>query len=131
MTDKIVEGKKYHNGNVLIGFDAWYLSDSQGRWRLKPWVFFMKGIINKYFYTFPLEAGYKGKLVGDTALIYNKLKTLFKSYQPDSKEMMSEKDVMKEVAKDVKGSKKGDEEKKDDKKDQNDDVKIDSLNKEK
>ena len=104
MTDKIVDGRKYHNADVLIGFDAWYLSDSQGRWNLKPWVFFLKGIINKYLYTFPLEAGFKEKLVNDTAQIYKELKTLFKSYQPERKKLMGEKDVMKEVEKEIKES---------------------------
>jgi hypothetical protein len=108
MTDKVVDNKKYNNADLLIAFDAWYLSDSQGKWRLKPWVFFLKGIINKYFYQFPLEAGFQGKLVKDTAQIYNGLKSLLKSYQPERKENMAEKDVIKEINKDIRNKKNSD-----------------------
>ena len=101
MTDKVIEGIKYQNGNLLIAFDAWYMTDSQSRWVLKPWVFFLKGMINKYIYAWPLEAGFKNKVAGDTAAIYGQLKALFKSYHPEHRQAAKEEEVMKEVAKEV------------------------------
>lgn len=101
MTDKVVDDIKYQKGDIWIAFDAWFMTDSQSRWTQKPWVFFLKGMINKYIYTWPLEAGFRDKVTGDTAAIYGQLRTLFKSYHPEHRQLVKEDEIMKEIAKEV------------------------------
>ncbi|MBI2666951.1 hypothetical protein HYX13_05035 [Candidatus Woesearchaeota archaeon] len=84
---------KFQQGKILLTFDAWSLTDYQQRWGMKPWVFFFKGVINKYLYTFPMEAGFTGELVGDTGYIVGEIKKLLNSYE--EKEGKGEKEVKK------------------------------------
>jgi len=73
--------RKFMQGEVVINFDAWSITDYENRWGMKPWAFFMKSLINKYFYPLPLESGFTGELVSDTNQISGNLQSLFKSYQ--------------------------------------------------
>ena len=65
---------------------------------MQPWVYFVKGLINKYFYTFPLESGFRGDLGGDTTYIYAKIKKLLDSYKFESGKVVKEKDVIEQIA---------------------------------
>ena len=101
------EKKKVQQGSVHIAFDSWLLSDYEFRWGMKPWAYFLKGLINKYVYTFPLEAGYPGELSGDTAFIYAKIKTFLNSYRDDQeKARISEREVMDYASKDIEAAEK-------------------------
>lgn len=98
-TVKEVSGikQKFQQGEALIIFDAWSLTDYEGRWGTKPLHFFLKGIIHKYFYKFPLEEGFIRQLVGDTAYIYGQVKKLLQSYEGKRLPPMKEEEVMKKV----------------------------------
>ncbi len=93
--------KKFQRGDLLLVFDAWILTDYENRWSMKPLAYFLKGIINKYLYTFPLEAGFPGELVGDTAYIYAQVQKLLQSYNPTVVKVAKEADIVKEMEKQV------------------------------
>lgn len=98
-----VEGvkKNFERGDVLVTFDAWILSDYDPRWGMKPFVYFVKGVINKYFYKMPLEGSFPGEVAGDTAALYSALRKLLNSYKHRSGKVVKEEDVMKEVEKEI------------------------------
>lgn len=89
--------EKFQQGNVNIFFDAWLLTDYEQRWQMKPWLFFLKGFINKFVYIFPLEGGLRGEVVGDTAFIYARVKKLLISYHPEMKKQVREEDIRKQI----------------------------------
>ncbi|MBU0470770.1 MAG: hypothetical protein KKA62_04090 [Nanoarchaeota archaeon] len=103
-TLKEVEGKKqkYESGDVLIIFDAWSLTDYQSRWGMKPIVYFLKGVFNKFVYGLKFEKSTISELGGDTAYIYAQLKKLFKSYQDKKEETVSEEEVKSKVIEEMK-----------------------------
>ena len=96
--------QKFQQGDVQIVFDAWSLTDYEGRWGNKPFNFFLKGVIHKYFYKFPLEVGFIRQLVGDTAYIYGQVKSLLQSYEGKKLPPMKEEEVMKKVQEEIKKS---------------------------
>ena len=98
-TTKEVNGtiRKFQEGDVSISFDSWLITDLEGRWGIKPWVYFLKGLINKFIYRLPLEGSAPGKLVGDTAHIYVNLMRLFNSYKGRSEVKVSEEKVRLEM----------------------------------
>lgn len=91
------EKRLFQQGDVLIAFDAWSMTDYENRWGMKPWVYFLKGMINKFLYQFPLEAGFTGELVGDTAYIYAKIKKLLSSYRPTAGKQPTEEEIRKQM----------------------------------
>jgi hypothetical protein len=93
--------QRFQNGEVLIAFDAWSLTDYAHRWGMKPWFYFVKGMINKFLYKFPLESGFTGELVGDTAYVYAKVKTLLNSYKVETGKFPSEEAIRKQVEEEV------------------------------
>ena len=93
--------KKFQNGDISIVFDSWIMTDYENRWTMKPLVYFLKSIINKYVYTFPLEAGFPKELAGDTAHIYVQLQKLLQSYKYESGKAVKEADVVKEMEKEI------------------------------
>lgn len=102
-TVEVVNGvkQKFQNGEVLVVFDAWLLTDYENRWTMKPLVYFLKAFINKYLYTFPMEAGFPGELTSDTAQVYAAIKKLLQSYKYTSGKVVREEDVRKEMEKEV------------------------------
>jgi hypothetical protein len=99
-----VKGEKrlFQQGDVSIVFDAWSLTDYQGRWGLKPWVFFAKAIINKFLYKIPLESGFKGEVAMDTAYIYAHLKKLLNSYKEEIGVVVNEEEVKQKMQEEMK-----------------------------
>lgn len=93
--------KKFQNGDVTVVFDSWIMTDYENRWSMKPLVYFLKSIINKYVYTFPLEAGFPGELAGDTAHIYARIQKLLQSYKYESGKVVKEADIIKEMEKEI------------------------------
>ena|SRR3989338_5097226 len=94
----------YEQGDVLIIFDSWVLTDYADRWNMKPLIYFLKALINKYIYKFPLESGFVGELVSDTATIYARLKKLLNSYKIEAGAVPSEAEVMKLNEEDIKAN---------------------------
>lgn len=93
--------KKFQQGDVNLIFDAWYLTDYEKRWGMKPFVFFMKGLINKFLYQFPLEKSFRAELVSDTAYIYAQIKKLFQSYHYQPPKIVMDEEVRKKVAEEI------------------------------
>ena len=104
---EVVHGirRKFQKGDLLIVFDAWKLTDNESRWGLKPFVYFMKGFINKFIYTFPLESEVTGELVGDTAYIYAQIKKLLRSYGDEPEKAIGEEEVRRSIEKEIKKEK--------------------------
>ena len=102
-TVKEIDGKKtiFQNGEVHIAFDAWSLTDYEHRWGMKPFVYFMKALINKFIYKFPFEAGTISIVGGDTAYIYAQVKKLLNSYKKKEEKTISEEEVKKEIEEEV------------------------------
>ena len=98
-TAVVLRGEKrlFQNGEIQVAFDAWSLTDYANRWGMKPWVFFLKGIIHKYFKKFPLEGGFSGILVTDTAHLYARVKALLNSYKEETGKISTEEDIRKQV----------------------------------
>jgi hypothetical protein len=93
--------KKFQKGEILINFDAWLLTDYHQRWQMKPWLYFIKGIFNKFIYKLPLEASFKGEIAGDTAYIYAQIKKLLNSYKHEAGTFVKEEEVMLKVAEEI------------------------------
>lgn len=94
--------QKFQQGQVEIVFDAWSLTDYEARWGMKPWAYFLKGLINKFIYTWPLEAGFTGELIGDTAYVYARAKKLLQSYQPEKARPPVEEEIRRKVEEEMK-----------------------------
>jgi hypothetical protein len=99
ITEENVNGDKFQKGSVRIAFDAWYLTADSRKWKAKPYVSFIKALLNKYFYQF--KDHHRDVVVADTAAIFGQLKHLFKGYQPDSVKQYKESDVMEAVEKEI------------------------------
>ena len=95
------EKRKFQQGDVEIVFDAWSLTDYEHRWGMKPWAYFLKGVINRWVYKFPLEAGFTGELAEDTAAVDGQLKRLLNSYKEEVGKFVREEDVRKKVETEV------------------------------
>ncbi|MBI2668887.1 hypothetical protein HYX14_03525 [Candidatus Woesearchaeota archaeon] len=93
--------QKFDRGDIEIVFDAWVLTDYESRWTLKPLVYFMKGMINKFIYRFPFEAGFPRTLTGDTAYIYGQIKRLLHSYARDERKIVKEEEIVKKVKEEI------------------------------
>lgn len=87
-TTKIVDDVKrtFQQGDVTIIFDAWSITDYGSRWGMKPLFFFLKSVVNKYIYHFPLEESFTGKLVSDTNYLSGQVRALFDLYKYQIKE---------------------------------------------
>ena len=97
VTETIHENQKFQQGNVSIVFDAWVLTDYEARWGMKPFVYFLKGLIHQFLYKWPLESSFAGTATKDTAYVYAHIKKLFRSYTPKDRSHPSEEDIRKEM----------------------------------
>ncbi len=93
--------RKFNKGDVLLIFDGWVLTDYQHRWGMKPLVYFLKGVINKFIYTTPLEGNLPGELSQDAAFVYKSIKNLLQSYKFESGKKMKEEEIMEKVAEEM------------------------------
>lgn len=87
--DKVIEvtktvdqiPKSFEQGEITIAFDAWSITDYGSRWGMKPWFYFMKGVINKYFYHYHLDSDFIGEMVGDVGYMGRQIKSLLSLYK--------------------------------------------------
>jgi len=93
--------QKYQQGDVVIAFDAWSITNHEGRWGLTPFSYFIKSFIHKYIYKFRVEEDLPRQLVSDTAYVYAKAKELLQSYQGKKIAPMKEEEVMRKVEEEV------------------------------
>lgn len=89
--------EKFQQGDVHLAFDAWSLTDYERRWGTKPLVYFLKGVIHKYLYKFPLEEGLVKEVAADTAYVYAQVKKLLHSYEGKEVAVPKEEDVRRKV----------------------------------
>lgn len=103
-TTKEVSGmkQKYQQGEVVIAFDAWSITNHEGRWGLTPVSYFMKSFVHKYVYKFKIEEDLLRQLVSDTAYVYGKVKNLLQSYEGKKLPPMKEEEIMKKVGEEIK-----------------------------
>lgn len=92
----------FQKGDVKIAFDSWSLTDYQSKLGLTPGVYFIKGLINKFLYTFPLESGSLRTLGSDTAYIYAQALKFLNSYKSKQKKAAAEEEVRKKIAEEIK-----------------------------
>ena len=91
------ERKTFQQGNVNFVFDAWVLTDYNNRWGMKPWFYFLKGLVNKFLLKNKIEEQAPGTLAADTAYIYARIKKLLNSYHGEESKQVIEEDVRKQV----------------------------------
>lgn len=87
-TTKVIDDvkKTFQQGDVTIIFDAWSITDYGARWGMKPLFFFLKSVINKYIYHFPLEESFTAELKSDTGYLSDQVRALFSLYKFQVKE---------------------------------------------
>jgi len=73
--------KTMNQGSIDMTFDAWTTSDYEYRWGNKPVFWFLKALVNKYIYKFPLEAGFTGEVADDTRYVYNQVRSALGLYK--------------------------------------------------
>ena len=93
--------RKYQNGDVLVVFDAWVLTDWEHRWVQKPWAYFLKASFHKFVYRLPHWDQPSEEVGGDTAYVYAQIKALLSSYKPEAGKEPKEKDILKQVEADI------------------------------
>lgn len=93
--------KKFQLGDVSIVFDSWVLTEYHNRWNMKPLIYFIKGVFNKYLWTMPLEGKVKREVAIDTAYIYAQIKHLLNSYKPEGRTRIDESQIIKDVEKEI------------------------------
>lgn len=99
-----VQGYKrnYQKGDVEVLFDAWALTDYEYRWGMRPFIFFLKGFINKYIYIWPMEADARDEVVTDTVYLFSRVKKLLRSYEHQPEKLISEEEVMRGMEEEIK-----------------------------
>lgn len=91
------EKKKFHKGDITMVFDAWLYTDYEARWGERPLVYFLRAIINKFLYKFPLEGSFPGELTKDTAHVYVAVKKLLNAYKGEVGRRVREEDVVQQM----------------------------------
>jgi hypothetical protein len=76
----------FQQGDVHILFDAWVTYLLNRRWGMNPVFWFVKSVINKYVYKFPMDAGFSGEVVGDTHFLHQHMKSHLNLYKYKAKE---------------------------------------------
>ncbi len=93
--------RKYLNGDLLIVFDAWVLTDWEHRWAQKPWMYFLKMSFQKFVYRMPHLDEPSGEVGSDTAYVYAQIKSLLSSYKFEAGNVPHEEDIRKKVEEDI------------------------------
>ena len=72
---------RFQQGGVNMTFDAWTTTKYNQRWGTKPWFYFVKALINKFVYKFPMEEGFIGEVAADTRYVYEQVKSHLNLYK--------------------------------------------------
>ena len=80
---KEVDGIKtnFQQGDVNISFDSWVLTDYVDSWGMEPVFYFLKSMINKYVYHFPISGNFFGEIKADTNYLTQQIKALLNLYK--------------------------------------------------
>ena len=71
----------FQEGKIHLTLDGWATTDYKKRWGHKPVVYFLKSLIHKYVYRFPLEEGFVGELVNDVKQVRSELEAHLNLYR--------------------------------------------------
>ena len=64
----------FQEGTIDMSFDGWITFGIRHRWGNNPTFYFIKSVINKYVYRFPLEGGMDGEVASDTRFVLGQVK---------------------------------------------------------
>jgi hypothetical protein len=95
------EKRRFQNGIVHLGFDAWLMTNYNNRWGMKPTVYFIKSFINKFIWPLPYEGSFPGEIASDTAYIYAQVKKLLNSYKEENHNIISEEEIRKKMEEEI------------------------------
>ena len=78
-----VDGMPTHfqQGDIDMTFDAWTTTEYDQRWGMKPWFYFVKAVINKFVYKFPMEESFIGEVATDTRYVRDQVKAHLSLYK--------------------------------------------------
>ncbi len=93
--------QRFDKGDILMIFDAWVYTDYEHRWGMKPAVYFLKGLFNKFVYRWPLEGSFQSEVSSDTAYMYSQIRKLLRSYGGEQPLSVSEEEIRKEVEQEI------------------------------
>jgi hypothetical protein len=65
--------KTMHSGNIVMLFDAWLLTEWEGRWEKKPYYYFFLILVDKFIKKLHSDK-YVGELIDDTHYIHENVK---------------------------------------------------------
>lgn len=91
----------YQNGSILIAFDSWLISDMGERWEMKPFYYFMKGLISKWFYPIDTISNFRNEILSDTAHVYGSVKGLLARYRKKDSTYVKEEEVVQQIKKEI------------------------------
>ena len=78
--------KNFNQGEINIIFDSWTTTDMAERWNQKAWFFFLRTIIDKLIYKFPMDEAFYGEGAADVNYIYNQVRSHMGLYKFKLKE---------------------------------------------
>lgn len=72
--------KKLNKGNILIEIQSILETDYEHKWEMKPWLYVLRTIFEKYVYT-PFLSGFKGTIREDTDHLKDQIKAFLNLYK--------------------------------------------------
>lgn len=72
---------QFQEGEIEILFDAWVNLRYRHRWNVNPVFYFVKAVIHKYVYHFPIEGGAAGEVASDAHYAVQKIKAFLNLYK--------------------------------------------------
>ncbi|HLC74883.1 MAG TPA: hypothetical protein VJH88_03430 [Candidatus Nanoarchaeia archaeon] len=81
---------QFQEGEIDMSFDGWITYGIRHRWGNNPTFYFLKSVINKYVYRFPLEGGMDGEIASDTRFVHSQVKAHLGLYKFRVKEATPE-----------------------------------------
>jgi hypothetical protein len=72
--------QKLNKGSVLIEIQSILETDYEHRWEMKPWLYVVRSVFEKYIYT-PFMSGYKKAVRADTDHLKQQIKAFFNLYK--------------------------------------------------
>lgn len=64
----------FQEATIDMSFDGWITFGIRHRWGNNPTFYFIKSVINKWVYRFPLEGGMEGEVASDTRFVLGQVK---------------------------------------------------------
>ncbi|MBI4153190.1 hypothetical protein HY497_01585 [Candidatus Woesearchaeota archaeon] len=71
----------FQEGEIYLLFDAWANMRYNQKWNMHPWFYFVKAVIHKYVYQFPLEGNIGGEVASDAHYALQKIKAYLNLYK--------------------------------------------------